>query len=360
MKDVPLYKLIKNSIIKQIQTGELQPNGRIPSESELAKLFRVSQITSKNALLSLVDDGIIYRIQGKGSFVCSNALKNQNALIELNDIPDNKVKKIIGVLFPLLDTELEYNVLHYLDKYIYQNGYQMIMHNCNESSDEESLTIQTYLDLGVDGLIIFPTIDEHYNESILRLTLNKFPTVLIDRYLKKVNTCNVVSDNFNSTFEAINYLLDQGHKKIAYISPEVTNSSTEDRSYGFEKAFQERMIPINKNLWCLVDLKTIQDNNDYNYILEFLKANLDITAIFTVNLRMLNLTIRALEELGRHIGKDIEIFTFDNPHNPQINYILQDYENIAKSAVELLLSQINLSKDVQPQVIVPVKLILRK
>jgi DNA-binding LacI/PurR family transcriptional regulator len=359
MKDIPLYKQIKNHIIDQIQAGILRAGDRVPSEAELAKLFRVSQITSKNALIELVDEGFIYRVQGKGSFVSQEASESKaSPNIVIHNIPQNKTG-LIGVLFPSLNIKVEFRLLYYLDKYIHERGFKMLMHNCRESSEEESSTIQSFLDSNVEGLIIFPTLDEHYNESILRLSLEKFPFVLIDRYLKKINSNIVTSDNVQASFDAVNYLIHQGHRKIAYISPEITNSTTEDRALGFEKAFLENKLSIDKNLWCIVDLKTIDSDKDYEYIYDFLASNLDITAVFTVNNRMLNLTVKALTALNKRIPDDIEVFTFDEPDMKNISYILQDYKSICSNAVDLLISQINSSEFNTSHIVVPTELIYR-
>jgi GntR family transcriptional regulator, arabinose operon transcriptional repressor len=358
MKDIPLYKQIKNHIISQIQSGVLRAGDRVPSEVELAKLFRVSQITSKNALIELVDEGYIYRVQGKGSFVSQEA--SENKILPKNDIqnPSKNETGLIGVLLPSLNATVEFRLLYYLDKYIYERGFKMLMHNCHESLEEESSAIQSFLDSGVEGLIIFPTLDEHYNESILRLSLDKFPLVLIDRYLKRVNTNAVTSDNVQASFDAVNHLIYSGHRKIAYISPEITNSTTEDRALGFEKAFLENKLSIDKNLWCIISLKTIDSDEDYAYIYDFLKNNPEITSVFTVNNRMLNLTIRALNSLNRRINGDIEVITFDEPDMSSVSYILQDYKSICSNAVDLLISQINSSEFTTSNIVVPAKMIL--
>ncbi|WP_163195158.1 GntR family transcriptional regulator [Clostridium thermarum] len=359
MKDIPLYKQIKNHIIDQIQAGVLRAGDRVPSEAELAKLFRVSQITSKNALIELVDEGYIHRVQGKGSFVSQEAPESKtvsNAVIQ--NVCQNKTG-LIGVLFPSLNIKVEFRLLYYLDKYIYDRGYKMLMHNCRESSEEESSAIQSFMDSNVEGLIIFPTLDEHYNESILRLSIEKFPLVLIDRYLKKINTNIVTTDNVQASYDAVNYLIQQGHKKIAYISPEITNSTTEDRAIGFEKAFLENKFSIDKNLWCIIDLKTIDADKDYEHIYAFFRNNPDISAVFTVNNRMLNLTVKSLNALNRRIPDDIEVFTFDEPDSNNINYILQDYKTICSKAVDLLIAQINSTEFTTSHIVVPPKLIFR-
>lgn len=68
-KQGSLYGEIKEEILKQIQAG-LHPLGeRLPTESALCELFRASRTTIRFALQELESEGILERIQGKGTFV---------------------------------------------------------------------------------------------------------------------------------------------------------------------------------------------------------------------------------------------------------------------------------------------------
>lgn len=66
---IPLYIQIKDYIREKIESGELKTADKIPSEELLCEKFGVSKITVIRALRDLVNEGIIIRKQGKGSFV---------------------------------------------------------------------------------------------------------------------------------------------------------------------------------------------------------------------------------------------------------------------------------------------------
>jgi len=66
---IPLYIQIEDYIREKVETGELKTGEKIPSEELLCEKFNVSKITVIRALRDLVNEGIIYRKQGKGSFV---------------------------------------------------------------------------------------------------------------------------------------------------------------------------------------------------------------------------------------------------------------------------------------------------
>ena len=68
MKKRPKYLEIIDFIINYIQSKNLNPGDKILSENEISKLFRVTKVTASRALNELVNEGILYRIQGKGRF----------------------------------------------------------------------------------------------------------------------------------------------------------------------------------------------------------------------------------------------------------------------------------------------------
>ena len=66
---VPLYQQIASDLVARIDGSELKSGDRIPSERELAESMQVSRTTARLAIDELVSSGIIYREQGRGTYV---------------------------------------------------------------------------------------------------------------------------------------------------------------------------------------------------------------------------------------------------------------------------------------------------
>ncbi len=77
---VPLYLQLRNILLKRINTGELSPHERLPSERELVQQFGISRMTVRRTLQDLVQEGILYTRVGKGTFV-SNVHFEQNHVL---------------------------------------------------------------------------------------------------------------------------------------------------------------------------------------------------------------------------------------------------------------------------------------
>lgn len=72
---VPFYLQIQTMLLEQVRTGALPPGSSLPSEHEIARIFRVSRMTARHALKALSDLGITYTLWGKGTFISSAKLE---------------------------------------------------------------------------------------------------------------------------------------------------------------------------------------------------------------------------------------------------------------------------------------------
>lgn len=335
MKKLVLYKQIQQHILQKIKSGQLRPTDRVPSEQELMDEFKVSKITVKNALTALADEGFIIRVQGKGTFVSSG--------LDVSNIGSSPLRSpsslpLIGFIIPTMITRVIQKLVDYTEQFLSEAGLSMVLSITRESSSIESNAIRTLTELGVKGLIVFPTEDEKYNESLLRLSLDKFPCVFIDRYLRNIETYTITSDNYGGAYQVVSHLLSKGHQQIALISPENANTAIEDRTLGFEQAYTDQGISIDKSLWCHIPLDILRGEQALDYVSDFLKGHSGISAAFSLTEETARLTSAAISCLHDHA--DIDLLSFDNPHLSDIAYVQQDEQEMARTAVKLLLEQI--------------------
>lgn len=74
---IPIYYQLKEILVEMIENEELQPNDPIPTERELCKIHDISRMTVRMAIMTLVNEGVLYREQGKGTFVATQKPKHQ-------------------------------------------------------------------------------------------------------------------------------------------------------------------------------------------------------------------------------------------------------------------------------------------
>ncbi|MEJ2730627.1 MAG: GntR family transcriptional regulator [Deltaproteobacteria bacterium] len=74
----PVYFKLQKTLLKEIESGHWEPGAGIPPERKLAEIHNVSIGTVKKAILNLVHEGYLFRIQGKGTFVAGTVLRREN------------------------------------------------------------------------------------------------------------------------------------------------------------------------------------------------------------------------------------------------------------------------------------------
>lgn len=90
---IPLYYQIKLNLKRFIEDNKLIPNAPLPSEEELAKRYGVSRLTVRQAMQELVKEGLVYRIQGKGTYVAESKMISDLSYLTGFSEEMEKVKK---------------------------------------------------------------------------------------------------------------------------------------------------------------------------------------------------------------------------------------------------------------------------
>lgn len=81
----PLYKQLKDELYRDIKNGVYPVHSRIPSEAELCRRYGISRVTVRKALADLTEEGLLLRIQGKGTFIAMPRLeKNLTAVTDFS------------------------------------------------------------------------------------------------------------------------------------------------------------------------------------------------------------------------------------------------------------------------------------
>ncbi|MHC9537052.1 GntR family transcriptional regulator [Dellaglioa sp. BT-FLS60] len=341
-----LYQKIYQELKNAIQNGSYQLDDQLPTEKQLMKDYSVSRMTAKNALNLLVEEGLIYRVSGKGSFV------NENIdLFTKTSIPPQK-NNLIGIILSGFADSYGSVLLKSLIKYCEQAHYHVLIKLSQESQQLETQYIDELLSLNVSGIIILPVQAEFHNPELLKITLSNFPIVLIDKKLEGVNVPYVGSNNFDSSKEATENLINQGHTNLSIVANKsVENSSLTDRISGVKEAFSEKKIIPNEALW-ITDLESSYSDastqesiqRDLTRIYSKLTEQPEITCFFAMDYLSAQLLALALDNLKKNIPSDFSLISFDGPKHSYFTHpfsrIIQNEPLIAQKSVELLHDQI--------------------
>ncbi len=352
MNNEVLYKKILDDLLEGIRSGKFPVGSRLPSEMELAEQYNVSRITSKKAVEILADRGYVMRKPGRGTFVIqSDASKNEaeNEIVpEETDTPKNTSGMItIGVIMDNFDSSFGQDVVKGLEYECRRRGMLMMLRLTYGSVEVEKEAMQDMRAAGVSGLILMCAQGEVYNTDILKLYLEKFPVILIDRGLKGVPIPTVCTDNYAASREMTSILVKNGHRKIGFISHSyLTTSTISDRFEGFCNALNELNVPLDESLLSLnmdaflpEDTDTEVDTEPYRELLcGYVDGHPEVTAYFTVEHKIASLLYQVLKEKGLSSEKTLACFDgdIDMEDITKLMYVQQDQYRMGVSAMRLM------------------------
>jgi DNA-binding LacI/PurR family transcriptional regulator len=258
----------------------------------------------------------------------------------------------IALVIPDASEAYGLGLLNAVEERCAELGFNLVLKRTRGRQDEEERSIDGFVRSGlVDGLIVFPVHGEYYNAILLRLLLEKYPLVLVDRYLKGIAACAVYTDNVAAARELTGFMLDQGHAELAFVSPFPKNtSSIEDRLHGFRVAFTERGLGPRSEHMLTTLTSTLPDVSaetsvgaDREAIRAFVESRPTIMGFIASEYNVALLLRDVLSQLGRQ-ADGTAIACFDSPRSPFVQpsfaHIKQDDREMGFRAVDLLIAQL--------------------
>jgi len=312
---IPLYNQIQQFIMNQIQTGAWGPHTQLPAERLLADQFNVSRITAKNAVLGLVADGYLYRHRGRGTFVTDKKV----ALSTVESPSLIQSSKKIGLIMPWMEYKYLFTLIFGIEHELSKRGYHLIFKRINDAEDVEGSTIKELLDIPIDGLIVVASRGEYFQDDMLRLVIEKFPLVFVEKYFRDFKVNGVHCDTEKVGYLMGQFLVSRNKQQIGYISyPSQYTIGVRERLFGFQSALLENGVqPLPGHLNLTISPDVMQGLNQFGMhdvpeeIMDFVSDHPELEAIAAADALIAQFIGRACWQLGR---KDILIVSCDEPN----------------------------------------------
>ena len=357
---VALYAQLTAHFRERILDGTYRAGSRLPTELELAEQFGVSRGTVRQAMQTLVNEGLIERIAGSGTFVRPSAVSMPS------NRPTSVAGKRIGVLLSYAVSELDLSMLAGAEATAKARGYQVSFAYTEESAEMQTRDIDWLRSDSVLGLIIYPLSDISYDESIWGLKAQGFPFVLIDRFFPELDTDYVASDNVGAGYRATQHLIILGHRRIGFSHSFVgtlTTTSVRDRYEGYRRALREYGVGFDDSL--VYSLPRWSKDEPHNPCDEFLARSDAPTAIVTSTDGVAIELVHSAQRIGRRVPEDLAIVGVDNLSlssaiHPPLTTIAQPAREIGVSAANLLINRIEGQGGPPQHIELPTSLIVRK
>lgn len=362
MKDVrlikqnQLYHRVADQVIEIIKGRRLRPHDPVPSEGELAKLFGVSRMTSKLALQKLAEQGLVYRLPRRGTFLAQpqEGLMVDAGISTHGTEAASDVERPFGQIALILPHLSDYTsrIIAAAEAEVRKHGCDLIL-KMTKNSDDEDLCLERLAEGGITGIILFPQGRKTCSDQVLRLKLRKLPLVIIDRIFHEVEIDCVYHDHYRGSYQMTKYLIEKGHREVGYTSNAIDHiTSRKERYQGYIQALLDHKIPVKyqnihfRSVAC--DTSRINERDPEQE--RFIQDNPRMTAIMCGDDHVAISTIHTALQMGIPVPEKLSIVGFSDiqlaAYIPTpLTTVRQDTEKLARSAVDLLMKRVGNSNE---------------
>lgn len=298
-----------------------------------------------------------------------------NMVEKMNYIPNSvavnlrtQQTKTIGLIVPTIVHQFFSKVINGIVEEAEKHGYFVITVQSNEKLESEKKQLKLLQQKRVDGILLSLSNETYRYDHIKTILQNKTPMVLFDKVSKVINCSKVVIDDQLAAYNAVNYLIKKGYRRIAHFRGSLIPQISIDRFLGYKKALLDNGISFDPSLIYLCD-----NNNDftdgYNNAQKLLKEHNDIDAVFTITDVIAAGLIKYLNEKSIKIPESIAVFGFSDWFmssviTPTLSTIEQPSFEMGRKATEILIGEIENANNKTPfsfqNVVLPTILIIRE
>lgn len=373
-----LYQKVYDDLKTQIKEKRLLPNTRLPKEKELCKQYQVSMITVKRAMELLADEKLINRIPGKGTFVTEEAFKTvQETAQEMAQEEDQETKAgwrkkegessgtgLIGVILEYAMPSFGLDLIYELDRAALAAGYRICLRFSYADRERESEEIEFLISQGVEGLVILPCHGSYYNTALLKLVIEGFPVVVLDKKLEGIQVPSIRTDNQDAVGRLIDYLREQGRSRIGIITVDEKGTVTlAERKKAFRKKIAQLHLPVMEecilpdNVYRILKHKPIEEY--VVQIMDYLKKwGKQLDGVVCMEYGNLLAFLEAVQRMkdDSHV-RQILACTMDQvylvPGGGKYAHVKQNEAAMAEKAMEILKMQIEGEKEIPEDIKIP-------
>lgn len=344
-KESFLYKQVYDGIKLEIMNGSFTVGEKLPPDEILRTKYNVSNITIKKAMDLLHTEGYIRRVPGRGTYV----------LAKSEDIEQTKhftaPTKMIGLVLEHVTTPFGLDMLYELDQRAEEAGFKLCIRYSYGIQEKETEEIHFLLSLKVSGLIIMPCHGDHYNTTLLRLIIEKFPVVLIDKRMDGIPVPSVRTNNRAALCQMVSHLAQSGCRHIGLITVSSDGTtSLQEREEGFYQGIKKYGLNAMPNCNLAFSPHYLLENcthTDHTSAISayLIKLGNQLDAVVLAEFGLVPSFVEAANKLNISIGSKLKACCIDedylNPNGYLFTHMRQDEKEIANQAIKLLFDKIN-------------------
>ena len=249
-----------------------------------------------------------------------------------------RVSKTIAVVIPEIADSFFAEIINGVESVAQSKGYHVLIYLTHESVEKEKVILTDFQSGRVDGVLLSVSAETVNTDHISNLKSYRIPIVVFDRVCDEIKTAKVSTDDYNAGYTATQHLIDNGCKKIAFLSVSSNLSIINKRKKGYLQSLTDNNLSVEESY--IVDCSL---NDEYNntVILSLMQSRQRPDGIIASVEKLTANIYLACQHLQLRIPEDAAVISFSNLKtasilNPSLTTITQPAFDMGKAAASLL------------------------
>ncbi|HAI14655.1 MAG TPA: hypothetical protein DCM28_23320 [Phycisphaerales bacterium] len=322
----PLVTQIKRSLRVQIQSGHLETGTKLPSLAQLAEHFDCSLGLVRQAINTLVAEGLLTSQPRKGVFVA----EKRTAVSDILLITPTGHMENMQRIFEGARLALE------------QSPYRCVLQAANFDYDEQMAMIDGLDPQQVAGVLVLPPPFVEQVRPLTRLSQQGVPIVQVARSLQSVDLDAVVADGVAMGQQAIEHLLANGHRRIGYVGNQAQYHFNQELFEGFELGLGRCGMGLDDLAVSHVNATQLDSQQPWRNgqvaAARLLAEHEEVTAVIGMNPHITLGVYKAVESCGLQVADDVSVLglfsdlSFFTALEPSVSVVCCDLTQIGQRA----------------------------
>ena len=286
---------------------------KLPTIKEIARRLNISASTVSRALHDHPSIGLRTKMAVKKLAGELNYEPNQTAIFF-------KQRKTftLGLVLPNLREEFFSAAINGIEEVALDHQYIVLIGQSHDDLEREQKLVETMKNHRVDGILASISKSTTHIDHFEQMKNYDIPVVFFDRVPDAKDIHSVSCNLYDSTVEAIEWLIKKGHKRIGYIQGPPTLHMKNERLNGYMDAHRKNKLPVDESLIASTDLSTAGTQQALDTLMQTRKKP---TAILSFNDYVTLDAIRYARQKKLVINKDISFVSFANlPVTQYVDY----------------------------------------
>ena len=272
-----------------------------------------------------------------------------------------KKSQLIGVIVPEVSDSFVSELVNGIEEVAKMYDYDILLANTYSNKEQELKSINLLRAKQVEGIVMMSwNVDEEHLEYIQNC---RVPAVYVSKTARNYDVYSVSISNTDATYDMTKYLIDKGHKKIAFMMTSEDDTALEAERYlGFEKAMQDNALNIDKSL---VKNAGTTYKHGYDKMKEILDEGNVPEAVFVTGDEAAIGALNAICDAGYRVPEDISIAGFNDAkiasmYRPKLTTVHQPLYDMGAVAIRMVIKMIDKEVLENKKVELPYKIVERE